>query len=503
MKKSTRFFALCLALTMCATMAMTGALGEAPQPTADATAAIETTAAPEATAALPTPAPDALLATVNGESVTYDKMQKIYDNLYYQYTSQGYDLTGQESILQSIAMDYAVQDTLFRQKAAEFKIDQFTAEEMDGFKAEAQTTWDGYLTQQAANYITSETPTDEEKANARKQAEDYMAQVGYTTDKALDELISSYKDQAVQERMTDLLTKDNPAYTDEEVQTEYQTRVDADKESYANDVGNYEYATQYSGQQAWYMPEGMRGITHILLTVDSALMDNYNSIQAQLEEQNDDSEEVAEPADENAAEATTEPTAEVTATLDPAATATPAPVTEADLEAAKQAILDSVKDKTEAIKTRYAAGEDFAALIAEYGTDPGMTSEPAKTDGYSVHKDSILYDPIFVAAAFAPEMQKVGDISLPVVSSFGVHILHYTRDIQGGPVALTDELKATLRTEMEQARKDEALPKAMEEWKGAAKIEYTDLAPTTAPDVTPTEAPAGEATTEPTATPAN
>ena len=502
MKKSTRFFALCLALTMCATMAMTGALGEAPQPTAEATTALEATAAPEVAAAIPTPAPDAVLANVNGETVTYAKMQEIYDNLYYQYTSQGYDLTGQESTLQSIALEYAVQDTLFRQKAVELKIDQFTAEEVDGFKAEAQTTWDGYLTQQAANYLTSESPTDEEKANARKQAEDYMAQMGYTSDKAIEELVASYKDQKIQERMIDLLTKDDPAYTDEEVQTEYQARVDADKTSYANDVGTYEYATQYSGQQAWYIPEGMRGISHILLTVDSTLMDNYKAIQAQLEEQNDDTEEVAEPADGSAADATAEPTAEVAATPDPAATATPAPVTEADLEAAKQAILDSVKDKTEAIKTRYAAGEDFAALIAEFGTDPGMTTEPAKTDGYSVHKDSILYDPTFVSAAFAPEMQKVGDISLPVVSSFGVHVLHYTRDIPGGPVALTDELKATLRTDMEQTRKDGALPKAMQEWKDAAKIDYTDLAPTMAPTEAPTEAPAAEATPEPTATPA-
>jgi parvulin-like peptidyl-prolyl isomerase len=484
MKKSTRFFALCLALTMCATMAMTGALGEAPQPTADATATADATVAPEVTAALPTPAPDAVVATVNGESVTYAKMQEVYSSLYYQYTSQGYDLTGQEATLQSMALEYAVQDTLFRQKAVELKIDQFTAEEVDAFKAEAQTTWDGYLDQQAATYLTSETPTDEEKANARKQAEDYMAQMGYTSDKALDELVSSYKDQKIQERMIDLLTKDYPAYTDEEVQTEYQTRVDADQKSYANDVGTYEYATQYNGQQALYIPEGMRGITHILLKVDSTLLDNLKAIQAQLEEQNSDTEAVADPS--------ATPTAEVTATPDPAATATPVPVTEADLNAAKQAILDSVKDTTEAIKTRYAAGEDFAALIAEFGTDPGMTTEPAKTDGYSVHKDSILYDPTFVAAAFAPEMQKVGDISLPVVSSFGVHILHYTRDIPGGPVALTDELKATLRSDMDKARKSDALPKAMQEWVAAADIKYTELAPKT-------EAPAAEATPEPTA----
>jgi len=474
MKKSTRFFALCLALTMCATMAMTGALGEAPQPTADASVVAETTAIPtDAAAPSVTPAPDAEVAAVNGVPITYEKLQEVYSNLYYQYTSQGYDLTGQESTLQQMAMDYAIQDVLFRQKAAELKVDQFTAEEEAGFQTEAQTTWDSYLEQQSASYLTSETPTDEEKASALKQAEEYMAQVGYTPEKALTELIASYKDQKIQERMIDQLTKDNPAYTDEEVSAEYQSRVDADKESFSSDISSYEYATQYSGQQAWYIPEGMRGITHILLTVDSTLLDSYNAIQAQMEEQNDNSEDVAAP------------TTEVAATPDPAATATPVPVTEADLEAARQAILDSVKDKTDAIKTRYEAGEDFAGLITEFGTDPGMTTEPSMTDGYSVHSNSIVYDPAFTAAAFAPEMQKVGDVSLPVVSSFGVHILRYTRDVPGGPVELTEELKSSLRTEMEKTRKDGALSKAMEEWYGAAQITYAQQ--TTAE--TPTEAP--------------
>jgi hypothetical protein len=169
------------------------------------------------------------------------------------------------------------------------------------------------------------------------------------------------------------------------------------------------------------------------------------------------------------------------------------------LEAAKQAILDSVKDKTDAIKTRYAAGEDFAALIAEFGTDPGMTAEPDKTNGYSVLAQSIKYYPVFVTAAFSPEMQKVGDLSLPVVSTKGVHILRYNRDVPSGPVELTDELKATLRSEMEKTRKDGALPKAIDEWKKASKIEYTGLVPTFAPAPEATPEPAAEATQEPVA----
>ena len=506
MKKSTRFFALCLALTMCATLAMTGALGETPQTTEETTAPVETTAAPaDATAVPPTPAPDTVMATVNGDPVTYAKQSEIYNSLYYQYSSQGYNLTGQESILQSIAMEYAIQEVIFRQKAVELGVDQFSPEEEAELLGDAQETWDGYLEQLSASFLTSEAPTEEEKAAARKQAEDYMAQLGYTAEKALGELVANYKDGKIQERMVDLLTKDVPALTDEEVLAEYQSRVDADKETFGSDVSNYEYMTQYNGQKAWFVPEGMRGITHILLAVDSTLMDNYKAIQAQLEEQNDEKEEVTEPTEEGAAETTPEATAEVTP--DPAATETPLPVTQADLDAARTAILDSIKDKTDAIYTRLGAGESFAALVAEFGTDPGMTAEPNKTDGYSVHKDSIMYDPAFVAGAFAPEMQKAGDFSQPVVSSFGVHILNYVRDIPGGPVELTEELKASIRTEMEQDRKSGALPKAMEEWIEAAQIIYTQQAAAEAPaeaTETPAETPEvpNEDSAQPTEAPA-
>ena len=54
------------------------------------------------------------------------------------------------------------------------------------------------------------------------------------------------------------------------------------------------------------------------------------------------------------------------------------------MDAAGAAVLDSVKEKTDEIYGKIAAGEDFAALIAEYGEDPGMQNEPTATRGYYV-----------------------------------------------------------------------------------------------------------------------
>jgi hypothetical protein len=70
-------------------------------------------------------------------------------------------------------------------------------------------------------------------------------------------------------------------------------------------------------------------------------------------------------------------------------------------------------------------------------------------------------------------------------------------------VALTDELKASLLKDMEQTRKNDSLPKAMDEWKNAAKIDYTGVVPTIAPAPEATPEPTTETAQEPTATPAN
>ena len=37
-------------------------------------------------------------------------------------------------------------------------------------------------------------------------------------------------------------------------------------------------------------------------------------------------------------------------------------------------------------------------------------------------------------------LEKVGDVSNPIVGQYGVHILQYLRDVPGGAVELTDEM---------------------------------------------------------------
>lgn len=86
----------------------------------------------------------------------------------------------------------------------------------------------------------------------------------------------------------------------------------------------------------------------------------------------------------------------------------------AEYVAAKH-ILCEDEETANAVYEKAANGEDFDALIAEYGTDPGMVQNP---DGYVFTKGEMVLP--FETAAFSAE---IGEITPPVQTDFGYHII--------------------------------------------------------------------------------
>ena len=107
-----------------------------------------------------------------------------------------------------------------------------------------------------------------------------------------------------------------------------------------------------------------------------------------------------------------------------------------------------MQDTLDEIQARIDAGEDFQALIDEYGEDPGMQDEPTATVGYYVSADSTVWDTAFRDAAML--LANVGDISEPVLGMSGIHIIRYEGDVTPGAVPL-EEVRGQLF--------DEALPR--------------------------------------------
>ena len=142
------------------------------------------------------------------------------------------------------------------------------------------------------------------------------------------------------------------------------------------------------------------------------------------------------------------------------------------MDAAKQAILDSVQERVNEIRAKLADGATFEDLILEYGTDPGMQDDATRASGYAVHADSIMWEPNFQKAAMA--LTAPGEVSDPVISSYGVHIVHYLRDIPAGVVEFTDAIRAEIRDTLENNKYADAVEKLTDGWIGESEIVWTD-----------------------------
>jgi peptidyl-prolyl cis-trans isomerase C len=70
-------------------------------------------------------------------------------------------------------------------------------------------------------------------------------------------------------------------------------------------------------------------------------------------------------------------------------------------------------------RAKLLAGADFAALAKELSDDPSAKSNSGHLDWFSADR----MDPAFSKAAFA--MKSVGDISEPVLSRFGYHLIRF------------------------------------------------------------------------------
>ena len=408
---------------------------------------------PEAVAASVQTSPEDVMLVVNGEAVNRQTFENYRASLVNYFAQYGYDMTNEENLafVGGLAMQSLVEDTILFQKATDLGLN-VTDEERAQVEAENAAEWADAVEYCMTYYVgVAEDATDEEKADGRVNALALLESMGYTESALLENAIDNLRYEKAYAYMVQ-----GAEVTDADIQATYEERVAEDKAEFEDDIAYYE-AQQYYGYSSYYTPAGYRGVTHILLEVDQELLDTWQSLTAMLEEQQDEAEYAEENADEEAADAEEEEAS--------------APVTQEQVDAAYAAIIASVQPTIDEIFRKLEEGTPFADLVAEYGTDPGMTVEPTKSEGYAVHMDSIMWDPAFVAGAFS--VDTVGEVADPIVGSYGVHIIQYTRDIPAGAVELTDELKASLRDEVLSIKESELFEATLETWKSESEIVYS------------------------------
>lgn len=377
-----------------------------------------------------------VVATYDGGEVTVAEVMGDF-NAMYNETAQmyhyyyGMDMTHED--VHMLAEDVLAERVKGEILAAKFDAEYgFTDEELASEEENIRYTAESY--QQSAMEMAE---GKDEKAKA-ENARVMLRESGVDYDSLYDSMMVYSK----QVHMEDILRSEITEVSEEELQAAYEAKV-AEQQDMYTDGYSFESDMSAGGEAVCWQPDGYRTVKHILLIPDEELTAAYSDAELNLEMSLSDIEYLEEERfaaeDDDIAEG--ERTAEeIQSEID--AIQTMIPGMEEALEAAEQAILDSVKETTDEIYARLEAGESFEALIAEYGEDPGMQNEPTMTIGYHVSTQSQNWETNFRDAAMA--LEQVGQYTeQPVLSGSGVHIIQYTADVLGGEVGL-DAVRDTL-----------------------------------------------------------
>ena len=290
-----------------------------------------------------------------------------------------------------------------------------------------------------------------------------VADEGYDMDNIYREYLVSER----QRRAIELYVGDIPI-TRDELDEYYETQYLApDRDRYKDDIPRYEREILNTDSDSFYTPEGYRLVRQILLNYPDGVIESLKREQAEVER-----------AVKNANEKMAALTQMVLTTDDWSNLDAPKAEYDAAMEALKEAKLaymqarrdatmPLIQDRLDEIDERLSAGIDFVTLITQYSAD---TSERNVTgQGYPLHALSEGWPEEFISAGLA--LEKVGDVSEPVLTEKGIHILCYVGDLPAGDHVLTEHEEELLEQSALHASQVEALEALFEKWKPDYDIE--------------------------------
>ena len=120
-------------------------------------------------------------------------------------------------------------------------------------------------------------------------------------------------------------------------------------------------------------------------------------------------------------------------------------------------ILVPTKKLADGLRAQLAGGGDFAALAKKHSKDPGSAAEGGKL---TIARGQTV--PPFDKAAFA---LKANELSQPVKTQYGFHLIEPLSAVKPAKTTPLAEVKDSIRQQLEQTKKNEAMTKWVEETK--------------------------------------
>ncbi len=417
-----------------------------------------------------------VIIEVAGKTFTKGEVQMqlnytLYNQAYmYQMYGMAFDPTDPATLAsaQQQTLDGMVRQAVVDQKEAEMGMLNFTDEELTELQTKVDESYASNTESVKTQYFAETELTGEE---LDKAIEAKMLEVGYG-DK--DSMLENEKANKAYEKLRAEVVK-GVQVTDEEIQAKYDEKLASAKSMYESSLPSYGTEVR-QGNTVYYRPAGYRYVKNLLRKLSEEDTTAINDLQTQITEKQSQLSTVDASLAELPVDAAqdSEPEAQSRKELETTKTTLTAEVgdLQAQLDATKEAAYAKVQPAIDEVLQKLSEGGNFDALMEEYGEDDGMKASPAKEEGYLVCAGDTTWVTEFTEAAMA--LAKVGDVSAPVRTSFGIHLLSYVSDLPEGDVPLSD-VKDALTQEILTAKQDELFEATQDEWvkEAGAKV-YAD-----------------------------
>ena len=340
-----------------------------------------------------------VLAVVNGQALPIAEAQAQFD-----YYAPLYVTFGQNDALDKLRRDIAraaVQRALILADCRRLGIEA-DARDREALHLQAQTDYAALLEGQCAVQKGTDGGTRLAEAEKTLAASGITAASLYA--RALEDLLIARHESFVTAGIQ---------IDEEALRAAYEARLLAQKAAYSQSPTLFERA-MLKGETVCYIPAGARRIRHILILADT-----------------DDRETLSELFVQR------------TSAANPA---------EIDAQIAETAAF--LLDRADMLLARLNAGESFAALMAEYQNDSRIRPSPFTGGEYGyVAESGPVWEDALRAAALS--LRQIGEVSAPIVTPLGVHLIQHAGDLEQGAVAF-EAVRIRLEEELTQQAKEQA-----------------------------------------------
>ena len=306
-------------------------------------------------------------------------------------------------------------DKLIAQRAAELGLTDLSDADLAQIRQQASTNYETQLD----DYVAfSEAPNETRETAAKKLEED-----GVTLESVVESLKQSWWSQKYFEHIVKDVT-----VTDEEIQACYDKLLAAQKEEYTAYPEDFEYA-HTNGELVVYRPEGYRAVRDILIpfSAEDAVVVATLTEQVELGE-----------AEEGAP---------------------------GQIDAMYQTLEATAKEAQD----RLAAGEAFESLMDAYSCSPALKEEPLRTEGFYITANSFVNSQEYIEGSMV--LEQPGQVSAPLRSPLGLHLVQYIGDVTPGQVAL-DAVRDAVAAEALKQKQTEYYEQQRDALLEAAQVKY-------------------------------